>query len=75
MRILAFTLFLTYNNNVMNVVNEKYSWDPEKRELNIKERGLDFVLLRMKYSQTQTLLLCQIPDMSMVKTVFSHTPW
>ena len=29
----------------MNEINEKYSWDPEKRESNIKKRGLDFVLL------------------------------
>ena len=36
---------MTYNYSVANAVNEKYSWDPEKRELNIKERGLDFVLL------------------------------
>ena len=28
-----------------NEVNEKYSWNPEKREQNIRERGLDFVLL------------------------------
>ena len=28
-----------------NETNEKYSWDPEKRELNIKKRGLDFVEL------------------------------
>jgi uncharacterized DUF497 family protein len=29
--------------------NEKYSWDPEKREVNIKMRGLDFVELRILY--------------------------
>jgi len=29
----------------MNETNEKYSWDPKKREQNIKERGLDFVEL------------------------------
>jgi len=28
-----------------NEVNLKYSWNPKKREQNIKERGLDFVLL------------------------------
>jgi len=28
-----------------NEVNEKYSWDPQKRELNLRERGLDFVPL------------------------------
>ena len=28
-----------------NESNEKYFWDPEKRELNIKKRGLDFVEL------------------------------
>ena len=26
-------------------MNEKYSWDPEKRDQNIKERGLDMVRL------------------------------
>ena len=36
---------MTYNYSVANEVNEKYSWNPEKREMNIKERGLDFVLL------------------------------
>ena len=30
---------------MVNKSNEKYSWDPEKRELNIKKRGLDFVEL------------------------------
>jgi uncharacterized DUF497 family protein len=25
--------------------NDKYSWDTEKRELNIQTRGLDFVIL------------------------------
>ena len=30
---------------MVNKLNEKYSWDPEKRELNIKKRGLDFVEL------------------------------
>ena len=25
--------------------NDKYSWDTEKRKLNIKKRGLDFVVL------------------------------
>ena len=30
---------------MQNEVNEKFSWNPEKREQNIKERGLDFVLL------------------------------
>ena len=28
-----------------NEANEKYSWDPQKRELLIKTRGLDFVEL------------------------------
>jgi len=28
-----------------NEVNEKYSWDPKKRVLNLQERGLDFVPL------------------------------
>ena len=28
-----------------NESNENYSWDPKKRELNIKKRGLDFVEL------------------------------
>jgi len=28
-----------------NELNERYSWDPKKRELNLKERGLDFVPL------------------------------
>ena len=32
----------------MNEVNQKYSWDPEKREQNIKERGLDMVILAPK---------------------------
>jgi uncharacterized DUF497 family protein len=27
----------------MNEINEKFSWDPEKRDLNIRERGLDMV--------------------------------
>ena len=36
---------MTYNNSVTNEMNEKFSWNPEKREQNIKERGLDFVLL------------------------------
>jgi uncharacterized DUF497 family protein len=27
----------------MNESNDKYSWNPGKRELNINERGLDFV--------------------------------
>jgi uncharacterized DUF497 family protein len=29
----------------MNETSEKYSWNPEKREENIKERGLDMVAL------------------------------
>jgi uncharacterized DUF497 family protein len=29
----------------MNQANDKYSWDPAKREENIKERGLDIVEL------------------------------
>ena len=29
----------------MNEINERYSWDPKKRELNLRERGLDFVSL------------------------------
>jgi uncharacterized DUF497 family protein len=29
----------------MNETSEKYSWNPEKREQNIKERGLDMVAL------------------------------
>ena len=28
-----------------NGVNERYTWNPEKRKQNLKERGLDFVLL------------------------------
>ena len=36
---------MTYNYSVANEVNERYSWNPEKREQNIKERGLDFVFL------------------------------
>jgi len=32
----------------MNEFNEKYSWNPEKRKQNIKERGLDFVDLADK---------------------------
>jgi len=32
----------------MNETNDKYSWDPKKREQNIKERGLDFVDLAGK---------------------------
>ena len=36
---------MTYNYNMANEVNEKYSWDPKKRELNLHERGLDFVPL------------------------------
>ena len=32
-------LFLTYNYNMANEVNERYSWDPQKRELNLQERG------------------------------------
>ena len=29
----------------MNETNENFSWDSEKRELNIQIRGLDFVVL------------------------------
>ena len=29
----------------MNEISEQYSWNPEKRELNIQKRGLDFVQL------------------------------
>jgi len=29
----------------MNESENKFSWDAEKRELNVKTRGLDFVLL------------------------------
>jgi len=35
---------LPYNINVIEE-NEKYSWDSEKREVNIEIRGLDFVEL------------------------------
>jgi len=38
-------LLLLYNNNMTNETNEKYSWDPEKRERNIRDRGLDIVRL------------------------------
>ena len=42
---LDLVLFLQYNNNMAIEMNNKYSWDPNKRDLNIKKRGLDFVLL------------------------------
>jgi len=35
---------MPYNIN-MTEENEKYSWDPKKREANIELRGLDFVEL------------------------------
>lgn len=35
---------MRYNNNMIKT-NDKYSWDSNKRELIIKTRGLDFVVL------------------------------
>ncbi|GBU25321.1 hypothetical protein R83H12_01964 [Fibrobacteria bacterium R8-3-H12] len=43
----------------MNKTNEKYSWNPEKREQNIKERGLDIVYLAPKIFADPNLVVKQ----------------
>jgi uncharacterized DUF497 family protein len=40
-----------------NDSNEKYSWDPQKRELNIKMRKLDFVELADKIFDDPKLVI------------------
>jgi len=43
----------------MNETNEKYSWDPKKREQNIKERGLDILYLAPKVFADPNLVVKQ----------------